>query len=297
MRPDVAVASDGSAAIAWLAGSPFERALQSVNRVAPTQPFGVPEEHANGLATNLPPAVAVAEGGMGSVVWAGNCPAEGQIKPASAMIADGGEGFGPPLEIAGSECPTDSVGTVIDALGRATAMFSGRFPERSNVRLAHGSSDGFQPAASVTGNARASFGELAADAAGRLVLGWTVSEEAARNRVMVLVREPGGAEQRFQVNEDFGRGPMRLSLSDAGNGLVAWQERYRPNRILASPIRTLPAHAGRPLRVSGKLPHGALADFAVAAGPDGRSYVAWSRRGRNGVSRGLRVAWIERGVK
>ena len=288
-RVSLALAPEGQGLIAWLSGSPANRAVEMAPVLGPGQ-VGPTQRIAQGpeVTPVFAPAVDAANQGVGVVAWAGRCPTDSTpASPAVAAVTRDGVVLGTPEAIPASECPTAGLDAEIDDQGNALVLLNGKAFDLSQIRTAFmsQSSGAFTPASKISGNASSNFGELAGTPAGSALAVWSASNGGHKQSAVGAWSAGGGIFDPPQVLGRLRSFP-RLAASTSGDVVAVWQT---PSLRIA--LRSLCADGaiGVPVTVSEKLFDQTLAlpEVAVAGS---RALVTWAIPAVRGRYRGIEAS-------
>jgi hypothetical protein len=264
-KPQVVIGAGGGAVVLWQGYNGSRFTVESATRTTAGQWSGAVEVSGAWFGAEI--QLAIDPAGTAAAVWLG-----ANAAPESAELPAGGQWSAP---VALSSQPGFTPRIAVDPVGDSTAVWSlGTGPIQVSSRPAGGQ---WSAPLDLSAAGRSAYEpEIAADAAGGLVVAWT-QEEGLAKTVQSVWRPPAGGWSAQTRLSPAGQASMRphLAVDAAGDAVAIW-ERYREGSTTA--VEAVSGSTSGNWSAPTDLAAGqnaALAQVAMTAGGD--AVAVWTR--------------------
>jgi hypothetical protein len=280
--PDLAVAADGTAALAWDQKFTKGRAIE----VAVRPPGGTFQAPIVLSTSGSSPRVAVSSNGGVAVVWETRGDAQGSLRlPGGSFTA--------PQSIPGSAKANAGLEVVIDDSGTATVLVNGRL-DRALVKASiNEAGKRFTRARRITRPGQeAEFATLALDGSGNATAIWDLFHNGAPAGVQTSYRPAGGDfTTPRRISGPHGGGVLSLAVNREGAAVAAWNGGSRSSTTIRAAFSSHGQRFGAPERISPGIVDFALVPASLAINERSRALAAWTKPTRRNLEgRGIFVS-------
>jgi len=283
-RPDLDIAADGSAVLAWRGR---DGALESATR----KPGGRFSRSTTLVQDDgfIRFSAAAAEG-QAAVAWARACPPAERVTKRNLVRVNflGPDSSSRALKVRRSRCNNAGIDLAVDSENNAAVVVNGngfRFP----IKASFGSQGaGFAAAEEIDGRGKSNHGQLEMDSLGRSVAIWNPLRPARRDLpagtrgIAAAMGAPGGPfGAGSRISGIRGSGLKDLAVSSSGAGLVAWRSggigNFKAVHLQEDGTFTPPERIPGPLDLESL-----TSELEAVARPDGGAMVAWTEQDQRG---------------